>query len=451
MKTFRLLLALAFASVVFTSEAQVDYNDPQWASYGATAAEREANMLNNSFLREALENKDYNSAAGYLKLLIDNAPKANDAIYARGILIYRNKINRARSLKEKNVYIDSLLILHDLRLENFSDHPTRGAAYILDSKARMFATYRAKDREGLREAFKAAIEASGDASKPDLVALYFQNLCDDYQMDEVMADEVLAEYDRLAPFFDSLSGDDVEYKTNFDNAFGMSGAASCENLEALFTEKLAADPDNETLLAQAVSLMDRAKCDSPFYLATAEKLYSVRPTSQAAMSLASAFQNQANYDKASLYLSEALESEADMEEREKLLSRISLVKLAANDTAAALRAANEAIATADDTLEDNGVALFVKAQCYARSIEGCGDFACQAVYWAAYDVMSQALANFSADEAAYNEPAQALLNAYRSGFPSQEECFFNEVGSPGAAYRISRGAASGVTTTVRYK
>ncbi len=447
MRTFRLLLAFAFASVVFTSEAQVDYNDPQWAAYGETAAERETNMLNGSFLKEALDNKDYNSAATYLKLMLDNAPKASDATYARGILLYRNKINRARSLSEKDTYIDSLLLLHDLRLEHFGNHPTRGEAYILDSKARMFATYRTKDREGLRNSFKAAIESSGSATKPDLVSLYFQNLCDDYKMDEVMADEVLAEYDRLTPFFEALTGEDVTYKENFDNAFGLSGAASCDNLEDLFTKKLADDPTNETILVQAIALMDRARCDSPFYLQTAETLYSVRPTSNSAMALASIFQNQGDYNKASLYLNEALAVEEDDVEREKLYSRIALVKLASNESSEALKSANEALKLNGN----NGVALFVKAQCYARSVEGCGDFDCQAVYWAAYDVMSQAISNFSAEEAAYNEPAKALLSAYRSGFPSQEECFFNEVGDPGSSYRVKRGSASGAMTSVRYR
>ncbi len=450
MKTIKLLLAVAFASVAMSSQAQVDYNDPRWASYGETAEEREANMLTNSFLTEAVNNKDYNAAAGYLKEMLDKAPKANDAIYVRGSLIYRNKINRARSLAEKNVYIDSLMIVHDLRLENFGDHPTRGAAYILDSKARMYATYKMKDRAGLRAAFRAAIDAAGDAAKPDLVALYFQNLCDDYKMDEVMADEVLAEYEKLAPFFDGLTGTDVEFKNSFDSSFGISGVASCENLETLFSAKIAADPENEDLIAQAVALMDRAQCDSPFYLATAEKLYSIKPSVDSAMALAAAFQNKGEYDKATLYLTEALDGEEDAEQREKLYSRISLIKLAANDRAAALQAANEALRTDDGTLSDNGVALFVKAQCYARSVDGCGEFDCLAVYWAAYDVMAQAIANFSAEEEAYKQPAQAMLSAYRGAFPTKEECFFNEVAA-GSSYRVSRGAAAGVNTTVRYR
>ncbi|MFI3332930.1 MAG: enzyme of heme biosynthesis [Rikenellaceae bacterium] len=450
MKKIKLLFVCAFAALSLTAEAQVDYSDPQYAMWGDTVEDRKANMLNSSFLKESIDNKDYDSAAKYLNLLINDAPKSSHTIYARGILLYRNKINRARSLAEKNMYIDSVMILHDLRLEHFATHATYGAKDILDSKARMYATYLTKDREGLREVFKQAIEVGGQATKPDLVCIYFQNLCDDYQMDEVMADEVLNEYDRLTPYFEALGAEGAEYKEKFDGSFGISGAASCENLEALFAEKLAAAPDDVDLYSKAIALMNRAQCDTPFYAATAEKLYELRPTAESAMALASVFQNKADYEKAAIYLTDAIAAEEDIELREALLARLSLIKLADGDMSAALRAANESIATDDGTLSDNGVALFVKAQCYARSIGSCGDFACLAAYWAAYDVMNQAIANFSAEEAPYLEPAKQMASSYRNYFPTQEECFFNEV-SAGSSYRVSYGAATGVTTTVRYR
>lgn len=449
MKTIKLLFTLALACSAFSSKAQ-DFSDPQWAPWGETPEERKENLMINSFLKESIDNKDYAAATENLQKLLTKAPKGSDAIYARGVVLYRNKINRARSLSEKKSYIDSVLLLHDLRLENFADHPTRGAAYILDSKARMFATYMPTDREGLREVFKKAIEAGGNETKPDLVCIYFQNLCDDYKMDEVMADEVLAEYERLSPFFASLDASEAEFVDKFEGTFGMSGAASCENLEALFTKKLEADPENIDVLSQAVGLMSRANCSGAFYLATAEKLYTLRPTSESAMSLAAAFQNEADYDKASKYLNDALLAEEDVEAREQLYGRISLVELAANRMDKALAAAREAIKTEDGTLEDNGVALFVRAQCYGSSASACSDFACQAIYWAAYDAMAQAIANFSADEQNYKEPAQAMMANYRRIFPTQEECFFNEVQS-GSSYTITRGAAAGVSTTVRYR
>ena len=126
--------------------------------------------------------------------------------------------------------------------------------------------------------------------------VYFSNLCDDYQnTDEVMPEEIIAEYDRLSPYLES----NEEMKKSFDNAFGQSGAASCENLEKLFREKLASNPDDAETLKQAVSLMTRAQCTSDYYFEVAERSYAVSPSADMAIYLAEAFKNKGDYDKAS--------------------------------------------------------------------------------------------------------------------------------------------------------
>ncbi len=450
MKRIKLALIMALATVGFAAQAQIDFNDARYAKWGADAASREANMLNSTYLREAIDNKNYDEAARLFNLLATECPTASEAVFARGIVLYKAKIARAKTLSEKKQMVDSLMIVHDLRLKYHSDHPTRGLDYILDGKARDYYNYMKNDRAGLREVFKSAIAASGDQADPQLVYLYFQNLCEDYKVDEVMADEVMNEYDRLSPFFDELEGDEAKLREDFTTTFSVSGVASCENLESIFTAKLSSDPNNVETLDKAIKLMNRLKCNTPFYVATAEKLYALAPTSQSAMVLAAIFQKDGDYEKASKYLRDALEAEADIEEREALYSRIALIEMAANRMGAAAAAAREAINTPDDTKSDNGIAYFVLAQCYAAAAAGCPGFEGQATYWAAYDTMSMALANFSSEEGEYKSIAQQSLNAYPSYFPSQEDCFFNEMKN-GDSYRVACGAASGVNTTVRVR
>ena len=43
----------------------------------------------------------------------------------------------------------------------------------------------------------------------------------------------------------------------------------------------------------------------------------------------------------------------------------------------------------------------------------------------------------------YREPAKPSMNAFRSRFPSSEECFFNEL-QEGARYTVIWGTAAGV-------
>ena len=443
MKNVKFLLSAACALFAVAAMAQQDFSDPKYAVWGDTPEARQQNILNSNFLKESCDNKDYNAAAHYLKELLDKCPKASENTFVRGTTLYKNKINRAKSLAEKNVYIDSLMLLYDLRNEYFGDHPKRGTAYILDRKAREYLTYKPSDRKGIREAFRAAIEAGGDNTDPETVVAYFSNLCDDYKnTDEVMPDEIIAEYDRLTPFFEK-NPEAGEYKGQFDAAFGLSGAASCENLEKLFRGKLEAAPNDEALLAQAVALMSRAKCDGEFYFSIAEKYYQVKPSSETAMFLAQAFQNKGDYPKAKTYLNEALAVEQDPAERQKLLVRIALVGLVSNDIQGAAAAARQA----RDLNPEDGVPYFVLGPCYASSAGACGGFAGQATYWAAYDTMAKAIELLPSDSE-YLEHAKTSLSAFRSRFPSSEECFFNEL-QEGARYTVNCGTAAGISTTVR--
>lgn len=442
MKNFKFLLSAACSLVAFAALAQ-DFSDPKYAIWGDTPEERQQNILNSNFLKESCDNKDYDAAAHYFKELVDKCPKASENTYVRGITLYKNKINRAKSVDEKNMYVDSLMLVYDLRNQYFGNHAKRGSAYILDRKAREYLTYKPNDRAGIREAFREAIAAGGDNTDPETVVAYFSNLCDDYKnTDEVMPDEILSEYERLEAYFEKHP-EASEYKSQFDAAFGMSGAASCENLENLFKPKLEADPDNETLLAQAVGLMSRAECSSDFYFNTAERYYQVKPSSETAMFLAQAFQNKGDYTKAKTYLNEALAVEQDPAERQKLLVRVALVGLVANDINDAAAAARQA----RDLNPEDGVPYFVLAQCYASSAAACGGFAGQATFWAAYDTMSKAVELLPSDSE-YLEHAKTSLTAFRNRFPSSEECFFNEL-QAGARYTVTCGTAAGVSTTVR--
>ena len=341
MKNVKFLLSAACALFAVAAMAQQDFSDPKYAVWGDPPEARQQNILNSNFLKESCDNKDYNAAAHYLKELLDKCPKASENTFVRGTTLYKNKINRAKSLAEKNVYIDSLMLLYDLRIENFGDHATRGKAYILDRKARDFPIYNPLDHERVLELFREALAAQPD---PELVAIYFKQLTDYYKDDgEGSPEEIIAEYDRLSPVFDGATGQAAECKDQFDKCFGLSGVASCENLEAMFKEKIAASNNDPDVLAQAVDLMTRAKCDSEFYLTTAEKYYEVKPSAETALFLAQAFQHKQEYDKAIKYLTEALAVETDNVEKEKLLVRIGVVQLATKNYAEARKAALEAL------------------------------------------------------------------------------------------------------------
>ena len=190
MKSVKILLSVALAVVGVVAMAQDFSDDAKYGKYGATPEERKDNIYLLNFFNEAVGNQDFQTASGYLKQLLDKCPKASENIYAKGATVMKNKIARAKSVAEKKTYIDSLMLLYDLRIENFGDHATRGKAYILDRKARDFLIYNPLDHERVLELFREAIAAQPD---PELVAIYFKQLTDYYKDDgEGSPEEIIA-------------------------------------------------------------------------------------------------------------------------------------------------------------------------------------------------------------------------------------------------------------------
>ena len=447
MKSIKVLLSAAFAVVSMTAVAQ-DFSDPQYANWGETPDERRENIVNSQFLKESIDNQQYDLASGYFKTLVAKCPTASQNIYVNGIKLYQKRIAKSKTLAEKKANVDSLMWAYDLRNQYFGSHAKYGSAYILERKARELLTYNQSDRAGIRKVFTEAIEAAvakNGVAGSELVAIYFKNLCDDYVNEEVEADLILAEYERLSPMFTDATEEDKKNKEQFETAFGLSGAANCDNLERLFSKKLSENPDDVAVLSQAVALMSRANCESDFFFQTTEKFYQVQPSAETALFLAQAFQNKKEFDKAKLYLHEAIKVEENPAEKVKLYVRIAVVELAAQNFVESAAAAKEAIAIEPE----NGYAYFILAQTYALGNNGCSGLAKDATFGAAYEMMSKAVSLLD-EQPDVKADAQKFMATYRNFFPTAEECFFNEL-KEGSAYTVGCGTARGEKTIVRFR
>ena len=445
MKAIKYFLVAAMAAVATSAVAQ-DFSDPKYAKWGNTPEERKENILASSYLKEEVANRNFNSAARYLQQLLATCPDASENIYANGVKLYKDRVNRAETLAEKKMFVDSILLLYDIRIQHFGNHPKRGKVYLLERKAREYLTYKADDREGVAEAFETAIAAQVEAGvvDPEFVAIYFKNICDDYQNDIVDAMAVVNAYDAHAQYFENLAPEQVQFKEQFEQCFGLSGAASCENIETIFSKKIADNPDDVKIVEQAFKLLYRAKCSSDFFLEVGEKQYANQPSSEVAMALAQCFQDKKNFDKANQYLREALAVEENAAEREKLYVRIGILDMSMNNFSEAVEAFREA----QSINPENAHAPFFLAQCYVNGAKGCSGLAKDAIYWVAYDLIQKALPLLEEQDAERVDAANQLAAAYRGAFPTKEECFFNEL-ADGSTFVVNCGFAQGVATRVR--
>jgi tetratricopeptide (TPR) repeat protein len=280
---------------------------------------------------------------------MNSAPAASSNIYIWGATIYKNKAARAKSVDEKKIYVDSVMLVYDRRAEYYGDDPRRGTAYIKQQKARDYMSLNPFDRENVRKYYKEAVDAGG---APELVVEYFQQLVADFKapIPLVEADVILNEYERLAPI---MAGATAEDKNNFDGLFASSGAASCENLEKLFanlynTEVTAGMSDVE-VLRKAYNLMTVTGCASDLYINIAEQYYALEPSSGVAIRLASAFENRQDYTSALKYLNEMIETETDPAAKSDLYARVAASELGLGHASVAAQAARQAISLNPDS------------------------------------------------------------------------------------------------------
>ena len=186
MKSVKILLAAAAMLVGVSASAQDFSDDAKYGIWGATTEERASNIGASNYLKDELDAKNYDAATVYLQQLLNNCPAASQQTFARGVTLYKNKANRARTIDQKKVYIDSILLIYDLRLEYFGNHPKNGKDYILDMKARDMLRYCTTNRPLLRDGLKAAVDAALESGRIhlDIASSYFKYLCEDFEYDD---------------------------------------------------------------------------------------------------------------------------------------------------------------------------------------------------------------------------------------------------------------------------
>jgi tetratricopeptide (TPR) repeat protein len=437
-----LIAVVALVGGVYSASAQSHLEDPR---YGNTPEERTENLKILNFLRDEINNKNYKDAAVYLKEIMNTAPSASSNIYIWGATIYKNKAARAKSVAEKKIYVDSVMLIYDRRAEYYGDDPRRGLAYIKQQKARDYLSLNPLDREGVRRYYKEAVDAGGAAVSPTVVVEYFQQLVNDFKGYNIEAEEILNEYERLVPFMANAT---PEEKNSFDSLFASSGAASCENLEKLFANLSNADVTAKTgdmeTLRKAFNLMSATGCESDLYINIGEQFYALEPSTNVAIRLASVFENRKDYSSALKYLNEMIETETDPAAKANLYVRVAASELGAGRSSAAAQASRQAISLNPD----NGFAHLFLAEAYIAGASGCSGFHASTVFWLAYDELSRAKQAFAGDAEQIKAVDQRMANC-RANFPTFEEGFMYVEGyADGKSYTVDCGWVSG-TTTIR--
>jgi tetratricopeptide (TPR) repeat protein len=431
LKKFTLAVAIVVMGVA-SAAAQTFLEDPK---YGDTPDERKTNVGKLNFLSDAVAAKSWALASGYIRDLMNDAPAASQALYQHGTNTYKNLAARATSVAQKKVYVDSVMLIYDRRVEYFGNNQSTPA---LQLKARDYAALNPMDREGVRRYYKEAVDASGAAVKSSFVLEYFQQLVTDYKGQQITAEALLAAYEELLPLMENAPAED---KDTFTALFATSGAADCGVLEGLYTKELAAKPGDVDVLAKAYGLMSLAGCETDFYISVAEQYYAAKPSSEVAIRLATMLEMKKEYEKALKYLNESLATETDPIEKAKLYVRMAASELELKRNSDAAQSARQVIALNPA----DALGHMLLAEAYIGGASNCSGFHAQTVFWLAYDELVRARDLLSGAE---QEATVTRMANVRANFPTKEDAFMYINGyQDGQSYTVSCGWVSGVTTT----
>ena len=411
-----LVSILLFSNGIWAQRAKIHENP----KYGPDSASRMECASNLSIMNQYVKINTYEYAYDSWRYCFFKCPQASKNIYIHGSKILKFKIEHAEDEISKNAYIDTLMILYDQRMEYFNQE---GKVY--GTKGIDLLRYRSSDIEEAYGYLKKSIDLSKEKVDESVAVTYITATYKLLQDNKLGADAMIENYVLIMDLLNAkVQSGDKDPKLpqaieSVEKIFAESGAADCESLIAIFSEKFKADPENVDLLKKITSLLAETGCEkSELYAQSAEALYKLEPSPESAAKLANLFAIREEYSKSVAYYNKAIDQEQDVETKAKYYYNLGKVTFQQKDFSSTRKHCLSAIA-----LKSNyGEAYILIGSAYAASSSTCGsDFEQKAVYWAAVDKFIKA----KTVDPEVKGIADEQINAYSRYFPNNELAFFN--------------------------
>jgi tetratricopeptide (TPR) repeat protein len=357
-----------------------------------------------------------------LNWLIANAPNLNKSLYIYGADVYSALAKSETDAAKKAKYVDSLLIIHDLRIKNTECNEK---AAILARKA--LATYpyllntdKVKD---LLKMFDEAFQLNGNAIMDGTLVPYMNTV---YVMKmkykALTDDEVIDRYDIISDIIDQkikkavAGGQPADkytgYQTEVNKIYdSMNIIVDCARVKEKLKPRYDANPNDIELAKKIFYNMLRGKCtDDPLWLETAEKVYKETPDFGIAKNLSIKYLAQDNMAKAEEWARKALSIAPTSNDKGEVLILLAKIEAKQGNKVGSRDYCRQAIATGTNTKE----AYELIGDLYMNSVKECAREQSHAedrlVFIAAFEMYAKA-------------GEQKKMAQAKSQFPSNTELF----------------------------
>jgi tetratricopeptide (TPR) repeat protein len=264
------------------------------------------------------KNNEYDKAKPHLYWLLVNTPNLNTSIYINGADIYNKLASAEKDPAKKNMLIDSLMLIHDLRIKYCNEE-----ANVVNRKALMAVSYWAN--ESGKEAYvlklmDQAFELNGNNILDATILPYMQSVrINKLKLKNLTDEQVLERYDMVMGIVDAkikvassqAKNDAVtryrSMKDEIDKILLSMVEVNCDFVRKNLGPKFKANPSDLGTAKKIFAFMLQDKCtDDPLWLEAAEAISKVEKDFGLEKNLGIRYLSMENFSLANKHFNEAI-------------------------------------------------------------------------------------------------------------------------------------------------
>ena len=453
LKAFIALLAFTASAAM----AQKGVEDGSRFGHGQDSID----CLNNiSLYSENLKTKNFADAYTYWQKVFADAPVSRHSLYTDGVTILKHLIASTKDLELRKTYAEEMMKVYDQQLQyldklNLLRKSPWTEYYVKGEKAHNYLSfYPNMDNNVAYDMLAEVIALAKDKNQYYIIGDYMKVSLAKFKNDETHREQFIQDYLVSAEYIASIAEKVqnmsspnpklveavAKIKDNVDGYFINSGAAECDQLEAIYAPKVEENKDDLEYLRKVVSVMAMLDCtESETYYTAAEYAHHIAPTATTAAGCAYRYVKRGDMAKAVEYFDQAIELDTVATTKAEFCYKAAVIL----NSGRQLSKAKSYVLKAIDLNGNKGAYYILLANIYAAApswnsepiIDKCK-------YFVVLDRLYQAR-NVDPSVAA---EANRMIGAYSTHTPAKEQLFMlgKKVGE-----RIHVGGLINESTTIR--
>lgn len=305
---------LGLAIVLLTSVAAWSQcKEVKWPENRAKAEESVA------IYSDALKQGNYRGATASLQWMLTNAPQWQTKLYIDGTEIYNKLATAEKDPVKKQVLVDSLLMLYDMRITNCGDEIN-----VLNRKAIYALAFNGQNKAKTADVlalFDKVFELSGNNVQDNNLVPYMQAVqLNVALLKNLSEDQILQRYDKISEIIDAKikkamaenKQDVVERlkksKTQIDEILPKCGVKiDCDFVKKNMAPKFKQNPSDAAYAKKIFQFMTTGGCiEDPLWLEAAEVIHKTSPDYGLAKNMGKIYAKNGNMDKAEALINESV-------------------------------------------------------------------------------------------------------------------------------------------------